>query len=259
VLTVTVVTLNEESNLRRCLDSLAGLATQIVVVDSGSSDGTEKVAAEFGAEWFHQDWQGFRDQKNFALSKANQPWVLCLDADEELSKPLKDQIAATLDADDPAISGASFPRLSQFLGRWIRHGDWYPDRKLRLFRREKGRFVGDPGHDNIEVDGSTARLSADLLHYSYPTTSSFLDKLNGFSDAFLAKQLSSGRRWSLLQNILRPWWRFFRGYILRRGFLDGFPGYWIAKATAFSAFVRHSRLYEQQMALKDVANSEDSP
>ena len=247
MLTVTVVTLNEESNLRRCLDSLGDIAAEIVVVDSGSTDGTQKVAEEFGAKWFHQDWQGFRDQKNYALSKSTQNWVLCLDADEELSKPLLEQIRTFLKADDPAFNGASFPRLSQFLGRWIRHGDWYPDRKLRLFRREKGRFVGEPGHDNVEIDGAITKLTADLHHYSYPNVNSFLDKLNGFSDAFLAKELAANRRWSLFQNVLRPWWRFFRGYILRRGF----PGYWIAKATAFSAFVRHSRLYEQQ-------NSDDS-
>jgi glycosyltransferase involved in cell wall biosynthesis len=252
VLTVTVVTLNEEINLRRCLSSLGDLADEIVVVDSGSTDKTRAVAEEFSAKWFHQDWQGFRDQKNFALSQATQPWVLCLDADEELSDGLREQIKQTIEKDDPASNGASFPRLSKFLGRWIRHGDWYPDRKLRLFRRKNGRFVGDPGHDNVEVDGSIVRLTADLLHYSYPNVNSFLDKLNGFSDAFLNKELQAGRKWSLVQNAFRPWWRFFRGYILRRGFLDGFPGYWIAKATAFSAFVRHSRLYEHQ-------HSDDSP
>lgn len=246
MLTVTVVTLNEENNLRRCLDSLGDLASEIVVVDSGSTDGTESVAGEFKAKWFHQDWQGFRDQKNYALEQATQPWVLCLDADEELSDTLRDEIEATLKADDPAIQGASCPRLSQFLGRWIRHGDWYPDRKTRLFRREKGRFVGEPGHDRVEVAGEVKSLSGDLLHYSYPTLNSFIDKLNGFSDAFLAKEVAAGKHWSLGHNVFRPWWRFFRGYILRRGFMDGFPGYWIAKATAFSAFVRHSRLYEYQ-------------
>lgn len=261
MLTVTVVTLNEESNLRRCLGSLGDLAAEVVVVDSGSADGTKAVADEFGARWFHQDWQGFRDQKNFALSKATRPWVLCLDADEELSVELRLQIGQFLETVDDATNGASFPRLSRFLGRWIRHGDWYPDRKLRLFRRGKGRFVGEPGHDHVEVDGVTVRLSADLLHYSYPSVNSFLDKLNGFSDAFLTKELAAGKRWSATQNVLRPWWRFFRGYVLRRGFLDGFPGYWIAKATAFSAFVRHSRLYEHahRSDSDSTTNSSESP
>lgn len=258
MLTVTVVTLNEESNLRRCLSSLGGLANEIVVVDSGSSDGTKAVADEFGAEWYHLDWQGFRDQKNYALQQATQPWVLCLDADEELSEALQGEIAALLAGDDPAIDGASFPRLSRFFGRWIRHGDWYPDRKLRLFRRDKGQFVGEPGHDRVEVDGSVTRLNSDLLHYSYPNANSFLDKLNGFSDAFLEKELAANKRWSLIQTITRPWWRFFRGYVLRRGFLDGFPGYWIAKATAFSAFVRHSRLYEHERELEKRHSSDQA-
>jgi glycosyltransferase involved in cell wall biosynthesis len=257
VLTVTVVTLNEESNLRRCLGSLGDLASEIVVIDSGSTDGTKAVADDFGAQWHHQAWKGFRDQKNFALSKSSEPWVLCLDADEELSSELREEIARFLKSADETTSGASFPRLSRFLGRWIRHGDWYPDRKLRLFRREQGRFVGELGHDRVEVDGRVTRLSSDLLHYSYPTVNSFLEKLNGFSDAFLAKELAAGKSWSLLHNLVRPWWRFFRGYILRRGFLDGFPGYWIAKATAFSAFVRHSRLYEHQRAQDSAENPSD--
>jgi glycosyltransferase involved in cell wall biosynthesis len=256
VLSVTVVTLNEESNLRRCLSSVRDLATEVVVVDSGSSDGTRAVAEEFGAKWFHHDWQGFRDQKNFALKQSTQAWVLCLDADEELSGALRSQIKEILEENDPSIQGASFPRLSRFFGRWIRHGDWYPDRKLRLFRRDQGHFVGEPGHDRVEVDGPVARLSADLLHYSYPSANSFLDKLNGFSDAFLEKELANEKNWSLWQTVFRPWWRFFRGYILRRGFLDGFPGYWIAKATAFSAFVRHSRLYEHERAQIDPPSEE---
>lgn len=259
MLTVTVVTLNEESNLRRCLSSVRAIATEIVVVDSGSSDGTRAVAEEFGAKWFNHPWQGFRDQKNYALKQSTQAWVLCLDADEELSSPLRLEIATILAADDPAIQGVSFPRLSRFLGRWIRHGDWYPDRKLRLFRRDQGRFVGEPGHDRVEVDGRVVPLSADLLHYSYPSTNSFLEKLNGFSDAFLQKELAHGKQWSLWQTMLRPWWRFFRGYILRRGFLDGFPGYWIAKATAFSTFVRHSRLYEHEQELRNSVDKEVAP
>jgi len=250
VLTVTVVTLNEEANLRRCLSSVGSLADELIVVDSGSTDGTQAVAEEYRAQWFHNDWTGFRDQKNFALSKSTQEWVLCLDADEEVSVEMREEISAYLKTDGAGTNGASFPRLSKFLGRWIRHGDWYPDRKLRLFRRTTGKFVGDPGHDRVEIAGKVRRLSADLLHYSYPNVNSFLDKLNGFSDAFLDKELASGKRWSLIQNVTRPWWRFFRGYILRRGFLDGFPGFWIAKATAFSAFVRHSRLYEHQMEQK---------
>ncbi len=247
-LSVFVITLNEESNLQRCLASVADLPSEIVVVDSGSTDGTKRVADEFGAIWVEQEWLGMRDQKNAALSHCSQEWVLALDADEELSPELRGAITEFLKSPSNASDGARFPRKSRFLGRWITHGDWYPDEKLRLFRREKAKFAGEAGHDHVELaEGSRAtRLNADLLHYSYPTVNSFLEKLNGFSDAHLEVQLARGNKWSLFGNVLRPWWRFFRGYILRRGFLDGFPGYWIAKATAFSAFVRHSRLYEHE-------------
>jgi len=180
--------------------------------------------------------------------------VLCLDADEALSPALRDEITTLLTADPPAIAGARCPRLSKFLGRWIRHGDWYPDRQLRLFRRAQGTFAGDDGHDHAEVDGQIHALRGDLLHYSYPSINTYIDKLNSFNDAFLATKVASNSRWSAISNITRPCWRFFRGYVLKRGFLDGFPGYWIAKGTAFSSFLRHSRLYENEHA-----NPRDEP
>ena len=247
-LSAFVVTLNEEASLRRCLDSLGGIAGEIIVADSGSTDGTGKIAEEFGAKWHHRDWSGFRDQKNFALSKCTGEWVLCLDADEELSEKLREEIAEIVGGAEPDVAGAEFPRLSKFLGRWIRHGDWYPDRQLRLFRRERGKFAGDSGHDHVEVDGTVRRLKGQLLHYSYPDMNTFVSKVAGFSDAFLESKLQRGKKWSLLGNLFRPPWRFFRGYVLRLGFLDGFPGYWIAKSAAYSTFLRHSRLYEHQYA-----------
>ncbi len=245
-LSVFVVTRDEEANLRRCLDSLRGIAREIVIVDSGSTDGTRAVAEEFGAAWHQRDWSGFRDQKNHALSKCGGGWVLCLDADEALSDALRDEIKATVETASPELGGARCPRLSKFLGRWIRHGDWYPDRQLRLFRRGRGKFAGGAGHDHAEVEGEVVELKGDLLHYSYPDINTFVAKLGTFGDAFLEDRLARGKSWSPLGNVLRPWWRFFRGYVLRRGFLDGFPGYWVAKATAFSTFLRHSRLYEHQ-------------
>lgn len=247
-LSAFVVTLDEEDTLRRCLDSLGGIAGEIVVADSGSTDGTQKIAEEFGAKWHHRDWSGFRDQKNFALSKCSGEWVLCLDADEELSPELRKAIVELVTSAPDSVSGARCPRLSQFLGKWIRHGDWYPDKQLRLFRRECGKFAGEAGHDHAEVEGEIAELKPDLLHYSYPDMISFVSKLGGFSDAFLESKIQRGKKWSLLGNIFRPPWRFFRGYVLKLGFLDGFPGYWIAKSTAYSTFLRHSRLYEHQNA-----------
>lgn len=246
-ISVPIITRNEEANLERCLASLRGIAAEIIVVDSGSSDGTAAVAARHGAHWSHQDWLGFRDQKNIALAKCSQPWVLNLDADEELSPQLLEEILAFFsNGEDQHQDGVSFPRKVWFLGRWITHGDWYPDRKLRLFKRHGAKFAGQPGHDNVELPSGARVLAmkSDLHHYSFPSINRYIEKINVFSDAYLQRQLAAGEKISIPAVILRPFWRFFRAYFLRLGFLDGFPGFWIAIATSFQAFIRHTRLYE---------------
>ncbi len=245
-LSILVVACDEERNLRRCLASVAGLAGEVVVVDSGSKDATVEVAESAGARVYFNEWTGFRDQKNFALSKCSEPWVLVLDADERVSPVLRDSIEGFFRDGCGRCEGASFARKVWFMGRWIRHGDWYPDVKVRLGLREKSRFSGDAGHDRMEVAGSVTRLAGDLEHFSFPSMNRYVEKINGFSDAFLERELARGRHWSLARNLSRPAWRFFRGYVIRRGFLDGFPGIWIAVAVAFQAFVRHSRLYKEE-------------
>jgi glycosyltransferase involved in cell wall biosynthesis len=226
-----------------------GLASEIVVLDSGSTDATRAIAAEAGARVFHQDWLGYRDQKNAALLKCTGPWVLALDADEELSPALRSEIELFFQSGDcDRWHGASFPRKVWFLGRWITHGDWYPDRKLRLVRREGARWAGSPEHDFLETPGPVTRFRSDLHHYSFPDTATFIRKINIFADEYLKRELAAGRQWSLAGTVTRPLWRFFRGYILRRGFLDGFPGLWIAVGVAFQTFVRHSRTYEARVA-----------
>ena len=245
-LSVFVVTKNEEANLRRCLNSAHGLAEELVVVDSGSTDGTETVAKEFNARWFFQEWLGFRDQKKVALGHCTRPWVLLLDADEEISEELRASILDFFQGEHEAFDGAEFARRTWFLGRWILHGDWYPDRKLRLFRRDRVTLGGHPAHEVAEVPGAVKRLQGDLNHYSFPSMNIYVEKINVFSDAFLEKELENGKRWSLIRNVTRPGWRFFRAYFVRLGFLDGFPGFWIAVATAFMSFVRYSRTYEYE-------------
>lgn len=248
-ISISIVACNEESNLRRCLASAAGLAQEIVVVDSGSTDRTRDVAREFGARVTHQDWLGYRDQKNVALNQCTQPWVLALDCDEELSPVLRESIIAFFDQDEARRpDGAYMARKVWFLGRWITHGDWYPDRKLRLFRREGARWGGSPEHDKIELEpgARTVVLDGDLHHFSFRDMRHYISKINTFSDAFLERQKVAGVRWALSPTLVRPAWRFFRAYVLRRGFLDGFPGLWIAVATAFFAFVRYSRKYEDE-------------
>ncbi len=248
-ISVQLVTCNEEANLARCLASLQGLAQEIIVVDSGSTDGTESIARQYGAQWSHQAWLGFRDQKKVALGKCTQPWVLVLDADEELSAELHQEIVTFFTSPQcERADGASFPRKVHFLGRWITHGDWYPDRKLRLVKRALATFGGQPGHDHVELPAGSAivAMRADLHHYSFPTINRYVEKINLFSDAYLERQLASAKPWRWRDALFRPGWRFVRGYILKRGFLDGFPGFWIAISTAYLTFVRHSRLYEHE-------------
>jgi glycosyltransferase involved in cell wall biosynthesis len=247
-LSVPIVTKNEETNLPRCLASIADLAAEIIVMDSGSADATTQIAAEAGARVVHQPWLGYRDQKTAALALCTQPWVLALDADEELSPPLRREIQAFLESTEcERFDGASFPRKVFFLGRWITHGDWYPDRKLRLVRRSTARWSGSPEHDFLQIEGAEKKLTGDLHHFSYPDINTYLRKIAIFGDEYLNRQVAAGKTWSLLHNILRPPWRFFRCYVLRGGFLDGFPGFWIAIGIAFQTFVRHSRTYEYEV------------
>lgn len=250
-LSIAITAFNEEANLARCLKSVADLAGEIVVVDSGSTDRTLDIARGRGARVVHQDWLGHSRQKQVALDHCTSEWVLVLDCDEELSPELRESVQRFFDGGAAAkLDGAWFSRKVWFLGRWITHGDWYPDRKLRLVRRSKARMSGSDAHDAVEVDGATVLLAGDLHHYSFPSINRYVEKINVFADLFLQKQKAEGRRWSLVANVTRPFWRFFRAYVLRRGFLDGFPGLWIAVSTAFFAFVRYSRKYEDEVSTR---------
>ncbi len=243
---IAIVAYNEEGNLHRCLSSCSDLASEIVLVDAHSTDKTIQVAESFGAKVTRQQWLGHRDQKNIALQLCTQPWVLALDCDEALSSKLRQSILAFFAGPDSRrYSGAEMARKVYFMGRWITHGDWYPDRKIRLFLREKARWGGSPEHDRIILQGACKRLRGDLLHYSFKNSDHLISKMMHYSDVFLKRQQDNRATWSLVSNLGRPIWRFFRAYVFRLGFLDGFPGLWVAVATSFSAFVRYSRLYEE--------------
>lgn len=245
-LSVVIVAKNEAANLPRCLASVQGWVAETIVALNETTDASEAIARTAGATVHHVPWRGYRDTKNAALDLTTQSWVLSLDADEEVSPTLRASITAFLvRAERDTFAGARFPRKVWFIDRWITHGDWYPDFSLRLFRRDRARWGGDEFvHEKIECDGRVATLRGDLHHYSFPTLASHVAKINPFAELFVRKQQSRAVRFSLGAVVFRPAWRFFRGYVLRRGFLDGFPGYYIAWATAFGTFVRYSRLYE---------------
>lgn len=247
-ISVSIIARNEAHNLPRCLASVRGWVADIAIVINNCTDNTAGVAREHGAVVFETEWRGYRDTKNWALDRCTQPWALCLDADEEVSPALRAEIAAFFArGDDRKFHAARFPRKVWFIDRWITHGDWYPDHNTRLVNRAHCRWGGDPFvHEHMQVDGAVATLRGDLHHYSFPTLSSHVAKINPFADLFVKQQEAKGGRFSVAAAIFRPAWRFFRAYVLRAGFLDGFPGFYIAWATAFGAFVRYSRLYEQE-------------
>jgi glycosyltransferase involved in cell wall biosynthesis len=247
-LSVVIVARNEAANLPRCLASVRGWTADIVVALNENTDGSAAIARESGARVQDLPWKGYRDTKNAAMDLAIQPWALCLDADEEVSAALHADIEAFFSRSDIGkFGGARFPRKVWFINRWITHGDWYPDYIVRLVRRDRARWGGDAFvHEKMVCDGPVATLRGDLHHYSFPSFASHVAKINLFADLFAQQQREKGRRFSIGRAVFRPFWRFFRAYVLRRGFLDGYLGFYIAWATAFSAFVRYSRLWEEE-------------
>lgn len=247
-ISVIIVARNEAAILPRCLASVHGWVQESVVALNATTDASAEVVAPFGARVVHLSWKGFRDTKNEAMNLASQPWALCLDADEEVSPALRDEIHAFFQRGESArYAGARFPRKVWFINRWIRHGDWYPDLSLRLVNRAQARWGGDAFvHEKMECSGPVKRLQGDLHHYSFPTLASHVAKINPFTELFLQQQRARGRRFNSVSAVFRACWRFFRGYVIKGGFLDGYPGLYIAVANAFGVFVRYSSLYEEQ-------------
>lgn len=244
---VCLVSGAEEARIARCLDSVAGWVAEIVVVlNEEVRDGTEELVKARGGRVFRHPWQGFREQKNRVLEYATQPWVLSLDADEVVSEALRSDLQRFFGGDHERYAGARFPRLTWFMGRWITHGDWYPDHVLRLFRREAGRWGGSPEHTAVQLHGQLATLPGDLLHFSNPSVNGYVHKIPYYADLYLQRQLAEGARWNAPAVVFRAGWRFVRSYFLKRGFLDGYPGFFLAASTAYGALVRHTRLYEHQ-------------
>ncbi len=246
-LSVSLIARNEAANLPRCLSAVADWAAEMVVVINDCQDDTYDVARRWGARVEENPWVDFPTQKNFSLGLCRQPWVLCLDADEVVSPPLAASIRNFLRAPGPN-QGAYFPRLSFFLGRWIRHGDWYPDYSLRLARREKCRWKGARIHEQLAVEGPVVRLSGDLWHYSYPDLESCLRKTLAYGQAFAQQECATRvKNFRPAEACFRSSWRFFRGYFLRGGFLDGFPGLFVAIFNAYATFYKYAKIYEMNL------------
>jgi len=254
---VCLIAGNEAARIRRALESISGWVAEIVVVtDESVTDGTDKIAESFGAKVFCRPWKGHAAHRNFASQKASQPWLLGLDADEVVSPQLRDEIIAVFSrAETNSIPAAySFPRCTLFCGRWIRHGDWYPDRKVRLWRNGHAHWSNALLHEKLVVEGAVERLQADLLHYSMDNFDHFMRKNIVVSTLFVQQKLQGGSNSNFPDMWIRPWWRFVRGYFLRLGFLDGWQGYSIARMVAFETFLRYAKLREAQMSQNKKVN-----
>ncbi|MGC8702584.1 MAG: glycosyltransferase family 2 protein [Thiomonas sp.] len=239
---VIIITRNEHHNIAECLVGVKW-ADEVVIVDGGSSDGTVEIARSLGARVIiAPDWPGFGRQKNRALDLAQGEWVFSIDADERVTPALAAEIQSAVQRAD-APDAFSLPRLSSYCGQFMRHGGWYPDRVVRVFRRGKARFSDDIVHESVQVLGTVGQLQCDLLHISYRSLDDVLEKMNRYSSAGAQKLAARGRQSGLLTALGKSLWAFFRTYVLRRGFLDGRLGFVLACSVAHETWYRYLKLW----------------
>ncbi len=246
-LSVCIITRNERDNLPRCLASVGGLAAQIVVVDSHSTDGTQEFARQAGAEVIEHAFEGHVRQKQFALERATGDWVLCLDADEWLDDELRAQVADACASAPGDIAGYELDRRNEYLGSWIEHCGWSPQWRLRLVRRQLARWVGDDPHDHLSVEGTVARLRGRMCHRPYRSLAEHVAKLNRYTDTMASLRFEAGERATLAALLLRPPARFLRMFVVQRGFLDGWRGFVVCAMAAFYVFLKAAKLRELQL------------
>lgn len=238
-LSVVIITFNEEKNLERCLSSLIDLADDIVVLDCFSTDRTEEIARRFGANFVQHPFDGHIQQKNRAITFAKYPYILSIDADEQLSPQLKKSIFEV--KQDWKYDGYYFNRLTNYCGHWIHHTSWYPSRKLRLFKDTAGKWGGYNPHDEFILNKNSTKkiLHGNLLHYSYYSVREHIDRINVFSHLMAQSYFDANRKSNLIDITLRPFWRFFRDYFLKLGFLDGFYGFVISINSGFETYLKY--------------------
>ena len=248
-LSVVIITFNEEVNLARCLNSVQGIADEIIVVDSFSTDKTQQIAEEFGCKFFQHEFVGHIQQKNYALDLASHDYVLSLDADEELSQELKDSIKAV--KENCLYHGYYFNRLSSYIDEFVPHGSWYPDQKLRLFNKEFGRWGGNNPHDEVILLSKKKKfLKGNLNHYTYYSITQHVEKMNYFSDIAAKVAFEDGKSFKLSDLLVKPFWRFFRDYFVKHGFLGGYRGLTISVLSSTETYLKIIKLWELQRTLK---------
>jgi glycosyltransferase involved in cell wall biosynthesis len=243
-ISAVIITYNEERNIMRCLQSLEGIADEIVVVDSNSTDSTELLCRPFNARFLQHPFEGYRQQKSWAIEQAENDIVLSLDADEQLSDELKQSISEV--KKEWKADGYYFNRLNNYLGKWIRHCGWYPDAKLRLWDRRKGYWSGINLHESVKMDeaATTQKLKGDLLHYSYYSIRQHLDQINKYTEIAAQEGLVKGKKTSLAIAVFKGIWKFKRDYFFKLGFLDGYYGFLICALSAYATFIKYIKIKE---------------
>lgn len=247
-ISAVIITLNEEADIRRCLESVRW-ADEIVVVDSGSTDHTLDICKEYGCRVFNHDWEGYARQKSFATGQAAYDWVLSIDGDEEITPELADEIRSVIASPD-AASAYTMPRSNLFLSKWMRHGGWYPDRQLRLFRRGAGEFKDVPIHEHLVLDDPTARVGSlrnPMRHYTYPSVSDFMHRADLYTNIEVDAMLAKGRAPShptlaLMTAFPR---KFAEVYIYKSGWRDGMHGFIAATLMATRVFMRYAKVWKR--------------
>jgi glycosyltransferase involved in cell wall biosynthesis len=244
-----IVCMNEENKIRRALESVKW-CDEIVVIDSGSTDKTIEICRTYTDKIFIRPWPGYVAQKRFALEQCTKEWVLNLDADEEVSEELKDEILTILKNDDLSINGYQLSRVVFFLGKWWRRGGWYPEFRLRLCRRITTSWGGRDPHEKASVTGKVKRLEGELHHYTYSDISHQIRTLNSYSYQAARSLFEQGERASALKLVTRPIMRFIKWYFLKRGFLEGFPGFIVAILESYYVFQKYAKLWEFERSEK---------
>lgn len=250
-LSAVIITYNEEKNIERCIKSIGKMADEILVVDSFSDDKTEKICKKLNVKFIQNKFKGHIEQKNFAIKKAKYDWVLSLDADEALSKELKESISTVLD--NPKLSAYRMNRLTNYCGKWIKHCGWYPDSKIRLFDRNIAQWGGINPHDKIILKENTdlGFLKGDILHYTVNSISEHINVINKYSQIAAEHSYKEGKRTNIFGILIRTITKFIRDYFLKLGFLDGYYGLVICVNSAHSKFLKYTKIYELQKKSSD--------
>ncbi|MCP2518936.1 glycosyltransferase family 2 protein [Candidatus Aminicenantes bacterium AC-708-M15] len=242
-ISVTIITFNEEEKIEGAIKSVLDIADEIIIVDSFSVDNTVKIAKKYRVKVYQKRWQDYADQRNFALEKASHPWVLNIDADERVSPELKKEIL-DLKSKEPEYDGFSIPRLTYYLNRWIYHSGWYPDRKIRLFKKQMAKWEGRFIHEKLIFTGKVGKLKNPVYHFSYKNIEEHLSRINKYSSLGARKLYENGKKARWYHFIIYPFFRFIKSYILKLGFLDGFAGFIISVLNSYYIFTRYAKLKE---------------